>query len=108
MNKRLVSLVAIIGFALCSSVGNPAFAEVGQGVKKAPYKKSATVHKKKVSYKKRDRAIAHRRNRQVAAVVSDPQRLVVQSSAVVVQDEATGAILFEKNADAVEIGRAHV
>lgn len=35
------------------------------------------------------------------AVPQNPQHLVVRSSAVVVQDESTGAVLFEKNAGAV-------
>ena len=42
-----------------------------------------------------------KRHHHSVAAYEDPQHLVVQSSAVLVQDESTGAVLFEKNAGAV-------
>ncbi len=78
MNKRLISIVIAAGMFAGSASGMASAAT--HGVKK----------------------IAHaKRHHHSVAESGDPQRLVVQSSAVVVQDEATGAVLFEKNAEAV-------
>lgn len=83
MNKRLISLVIAAGM-ITGSVSGMANAAT-QDVKKTTYKK-----------------VAHnKRHIHSAALSEDPQHLVVQSSSVIVQDESTGAVLFEKNAEAV-------
>lgn len=84
MKKAFISLFV----AASVFVGSPLVAEAATHQQK--HRKAA---QKKVSYKKT--AVRH------AAVPDDPARLVVQSSAVLVQDETTGAVLYEKNAEAV-------
>ena len=76
MKKRLISLMIAAGMIVGGASGMADAAT--QDVKKA----------------------AHARHHH-RAVSEDPRHLVVQSSAVVVQDETTGAVLFEKNAEAV-------
>ncbi len=87
MKKQLIALMIAAGLVAGSVPGMANAAE--SGAKKTSYKKN---------YKKVARAKQHRRP---VAVQEDPSRLVIQSSAVVVQDEETGAVLFEKNAGAV-------
>lgn len=76
MKKRLISLMIATGM-IAGGVSGMADAAT-QGVKKASHAK-----------------------RHLRAVSEDPRHLIVQSSAVLVQDETTGAVLFEKNAEAV-------
>jgi D-alanyl-D-alanine endopeptidase (penicillin-binding protein 7) len=78
MKKRLIMIVVAAGMVAGSVSGMASVAT--HGVKKV-------VHAK--------------RHHHSVAESGDPQHLVVQSSAVMVQDEATGAVLFEKNAEAV-------
>ncbi|MFY9329481.1 MAG: D-alanyl-D-alanine endopeptidase [Georgfuchsia sp.] len=81
MNKRLISIVIAAGM-IAGSFSGVADAAT-DGIKKSSHRK--------VAHAKR-----HHR-----AIVGNSRRLVVRSSAVVVQDETTGAVLFEKNAEAV-------
>lgn len=90
MTKRLISF-AIVASLVFSGV--PLMAEAAtQDAKKTAQKR---VVYKKTNYKKASPA---KRSR---AAITDPTRLVVQSSAVLVMDEATGAVLYEKNSEAV-------
>lgn len=91
MKKVIVSmlLAASVAFA-------PTIAEASQ------VKKKHTAAKKVVPAKKHHPAVASKVSRRSASVAAvDSKRLVVQSSAVLVQDQTTGAVLFEKNAEAV-------
>jgi D-alanyl-D-alanine endopeptidase (penicillin-binding protein 7) len=78
MKKQLIALMIVAG--------------VVSGT--ASTSSAATHGARKVAYKKASHHIRR-------APAEDPQHLVVQSSAVLVQDETTGAVLFEKNAGAV-------
>jgi serine-type D-Ala-D-Ala endopeptidase (penicillin-binding protein 7) len=95
MNKHLISIVIAAGIVGSSASGMANAAT--HGVKKASHKKTKTTHITLAG-----RANHHRHHyRLAAAVAEDPQHLVVQSSSVLVLDEASGAVLFEKNAQAV-------
>lgn len=90
MRKTVFALSAVLGFAL--SLGAPCAEAV------APKKKVVAVKKKVVTAKKRQSTA---KPRQELAASDDTGNLLLQSSAVVVQDQASGALLFEKNANAV-------
>jgi len=81
MKKQLIALMIVAGF-VSGTASTPSSAATS-GARKVAYKKASHHH------------IGRR------APAEDPQHLVVQSSAVIVQDETTGAVLFEKNAGAV-------
>jgi serine-type D-Ala-D-Ala endopeptidase (penicillin-binding protein 7) len=87
MKKRLISIVVAAGVFAggVSGMANAATYSGKHGVKKVSHKK----------------IILTKRHHRSVVAWEDPSRLVVQSSAVVVQDEASGAVLFEKNADAI-------
>jgi len=80
MKKQLIALMIVAG-VVSGTVSTSSSA--------------ATSGARKVSYKK----ASHHSSRR--ALAEDSQHLVLQSSAVLVQDETTGAVLFEKNAGAV-------
>ena len=82
MKKQLIALMIVVGFV--SGTASTPSSAAANGVRKVAYKKAP-----------------HHSRRSYRAPAEDPQRLVVQSSAVIVQDETTGAVLFEKNAGAV-------
>ena len=87
MKKHLISLIVIAGLTVNCA---PSMAKSPQ---KHEGKAASQTKRHHVSY-------AKRKQRPVAAN-DDPAHLVVQSSAVIVQDELSGAVLFEKNAGAV-------
>ena len=94
MKKALLMLLAaaIVGAGVTS-----AQAEVSA-------KKKSVVAKKKqqrVSVQFRGKKIAYARPVRRSMSMDDAQHLALQSSAVLVQDQTTGAILFEKNAGSV-------
>jgi D-alanyl-D-alanine endopeptidase (penicillin-binding protein 7) len=78
-----------------------AAAFVGAGV--TPTEAEAATRKKPVRVAKHIKPVKHVRHtkRSRGASLDDAQHLALQSSAVLVQDQATGAILFEKNPNAV-------
>ena len=84
MNKVIASMLLAASIA-CT----PTIADAAQGQKKSAHHSRKTHH-----------AAVTKAARKVSAA-EDPKRLVVQSSAVLVQDQTTGAVLFEKNAEAV-------
>lgn len=91
MKKALVSLAITLGLVMGVATGD-AFA--------ASHKKKSAPVKKHVSHavvKKAKRAKPVHRS----ASMEDTQRLVLESASALVQDQATGAVLFEKNASAV-------
>lgn len=75
-----------------------AAAIVGAGV--TPTDVEAATGKKSVRASKHVKHVRHGRHARNASL-DDPQHLALQSSAVLVQDQATGAVLFEKNSNAV-------
>lgn len=87
MNKTLVSLIVAAGLV----IGGPASQAMAASHK----------HRTVEPTKKHKATPAKRPVRSAAERSDDPQRLVVQSSAALVQDQTTGAVLFEKNAGAV-------
>jgi D-alanyl-D-alanine endopeptidase (penicillin-binding protein 7) len=94
MKKALLILLvaAIVGAGV-----TPAQAEVSA-------KKKSVVAKKKpqrVSVQFRGKKVAYARPLRRSMSMDDAQHLALQSSAVLVQDQATGAILFEKNSGSV-------
>ncbi len=94
MKKALLMLLAA---AIVGAGVTPAQAEVGA-------KKKAVAAKKKpqrVSVQFRGKKVAYARPVRRSMSLDDAQHLALQSSAVLVQDQATGAILFEKNAGSV-------
>ncbi|MCM2288752.1 MAG: D-alanyl-D-alanine endopeptidase [Sulfuritalea sp.] len=94
MKKALLILLAA---AIVGAGVTPAQAEVSA-------KKKSVVAKKKpqrVSVQFRGKKVAYVRPVRRSMSMDDAQHLALQSSAVLVQDQATGAILFEKNANAV-------
>jgi D-alanyl-D-alanine endopeptidase (penicillin-binding protein 7) len=96
MKKRVISFVIAAGI-IAASASDMAYAAT-QGTKKTHYKKAKTAHLTHVTYTGRTK---HHHRITTAASIEDPQHLVLQSTSVLVQDEASGAILFEKNAQAV-------
>lgn len=94
MKKALLMLLvaAIVGAGV-----TPGAAEAGEK------KKSVSAKKKpqRVSVLIRGKKVAHARPIRRSMSLDDAQHLALQSSAVLVQDQATGAILFEKNAGSV-------
>ena len=85
-----------------------AVAIVGAGVTstdaKAAEKKKAVATKKKATRVARHfeaRHVHHVKSAQRGASLDEARHLALQSSAALVQDQATGAILFEKNPNAV-------
>ncbi|MDA8255727.1 MAG: D-alanyl-D-alanine endopeptidase [Betaproteobacteria bacterium] len=94
MKKALLMLLAA---AIVGAGVTPAQAEVS-------VKKKSVVAKKKsqrVSVQYRGKKVAHARSVRRSMSMDDARHLALQSSAVLVQDQATGAILFEKNASSV-------
>jgi len=94
MKKALMILVAI---AMVGAGITPVAAETSGKKKSVAAKKKAP--RVTVQYKAKKMATA----RTVRRIVSldDARHLALQSSAVLVQDQATGAILFEKNPNAI-------
>ncbi|MFH1870494.1 MAG: D-alanyl-D-alanine endopeptidase [Pseudomonadota bacterium] len=94
MKKALLMLLvaAIVGVGV-----TPNTAEAG-GKKKSV---SAKKKPQRVSVLLRGKKVAHARPVRRSMSLDDAQHLALQSSAVLVQDQATGAILFEKNASLV-------
>lgn len=94
MKKALLMLLAA---AIVGAGVTPAQAEVS-------VKKKSVVAKKKpqrVSVQIRGKKVAYARSMRRSMSMDDAQHLALQSSAVLVQDQATGAILFEKNSGSV-------
>ena len=94
MKKTLMMLLAA---ALVGAGFTPADADAGT-------KKKLAVKKPAPRVAKQIRAKAPRQGKQVqrGASLDDAHHLALQSSAVLVQDQTTGAILFEKNSSAVQ------
>jgi len=94
MRKALLMLLAA---AIVGAGVTPAQAE---GSAK---KKSVAAKKKpqRVSVQYRGKKVAYVRPARRSMSLDDAQHLALQSSAVLVQDQATGAILFEKNSSSV-------
>ncbi|MCK9285004.1 MAG: D-alanyl-D-alanine endopeptidase [Rhodocyclaceae bacterium] len=86
MKTILILLLATAGLALNPLAGTAATGKADG--------KDSHGHKKKQAVVKKRAVVAR-------STLEDTRRLVVQSSAALVQDQATGAILFEKNAGAV-------
>jgi D-alanyl-D-alanine endopeptidase (penicillin-binding protein 7) len=94
MKKALMMLLA----AVVVGVGaTPAQAETGGKRKSVTAKKKAP----RVAVQFKANKVARVRAPRRSLSLDDAQHLALQSSAVLVQDQATGAILFEKNANAV-------
>ncbi|MDP2134812.1 MAG: D-alanyl-D-alanine endopeptidase [Sulfuritalea sp.] len=93
MKKALLFLLAA---AMVGLGATPATAEV------TAKKKTVTAKKKaqRVAVQIKPRKVARAKVQRVAGL-DDAQHLALQSSAVLVQDQATGAILFEKNSSAI-------
>ena len=101
MKKALLMLLAtaVVGLGV-----TPLTADAS--VKKKPGHSVVKKHVKSTAQlksKKHARLITHiRYSRQGASpLLSDSQALALASSSVLVQDQATGAVLYEKNANAV-------
>ncbi|MBI3094002.1 MAG: D-alanyl-D-alanine endopeptidase [Rhodocyclales bacterium] len=94
MKKALLMLLVA---AMVGAGVTPGAAEAGEK------KKSVSAKKKpqRVSVLIRGKKVAHARPIRRSMSLDDAQHLALQSSAVLVQDQATGAILFEKNAGSV-------
>ena len=94
MKKALLMLLAA---AIVGAGVTPALAEV------SAKKKSVAAKKKpqRVSVQYRGKKVAFARPVRRSMSMDDARHLALQSSAVLVQDQATGAILFEKNAGSV-------
>ncbi|WP_310450928.1 D-alanyl-D-alanine endopeptidase [Sulfuritalea sp.] len=94
MKKALLMLLvaAIVGAGVTSST-----AEAGEKKKSVSAKKKS----QRVSVLLRGKKVAYARPIRRSMSLDDAQHLALQSSAVLVQDQATGAILFEKNAGSV-------
>lgn len=95
MKKALVILLAA---TMVGTVTTPAKAESSEK------KKSATANKKaprvSAQFKSNNKVVRAKSPRHLASL-DDAHSLALQSSAVLVLDQATGAVLFEKNPDAV-------
>ncbi|HEY3431973.1 MAG TPA: D-alanyl-D-alanine endopeptidase [Rhodocyclaceae bacterium] len=111
MKQTLISLVAALGVALlppvaeaANSKSKPATAKTSKSHASAKHvkpTKAAKVHA--VSAKKKITPVARKAVPEASAlrIHEDSHHLVLQSSAALVQDQATGAVLFEKNAGAI-------
>jgi len=106
MKQSIITIVAVLGVALAP----PAALAAHEKNKSAPTKTSKAQAGVKVSKakpgatKKKIVPVARKVAPEAANNASaheDPRHLVLQSSAALVQDQATGAVLFEKNAGAV-------
>ncbi|HWU85483.1 MAG TPA: D-alanyl-D-alanine endopeptidase, partial [Rhodocyclaceae bacterium] len=95
MKKALIVAVTVVS-VLCA----PAHAETGSA-KKTTVSKKVTVSKKSAATKARVKHASYQRDHIVGSRAPSPVPLGLQSSAVLVQDQATGSVLYEKNADAV-------
>ena len=94
MKKALLMLLAAV---IVGAGVTPALAEV------SAKKKSVAAKKKpqRVSVQFRGKKVVNARPVRRSMSMDDAQHLALQSSAVLVQDQATGAILFEKNSGSV-------
>lgn len=104
MKKALLMLLAtaVVGLGVTPLTADAAVKKHGKHVKSAAPLKKSTAQLKSKS-KKHARVMTHiRYSRQGSSpLLSDSQVLALGSSAVLVQDQATGAVLYEKNANAV-------
>jgi D-alanyl-D-alanine endopeptidase (penicillin-binding protein 7) len=96
MKKALVMLLAA---ALVGVGVTPAKAEASEKKKSVAAKKKAP--KAAVQVKSESNKVVRAKSPQRLASLDDTHDLALQSAAVLVQDQATGTILFEKNASAV-------
>ncbi|MDO8314294.1 MAG: D-alanyl-D-alanine endopeptidase [Rugosibacter sp.] len=118
MKKALLMLLAtaVVGLSVAPLTADASVKKNGKHVKSTVQLKKSTAQLKskskskskktaqlKSKSKKHARVITHiRYSRQGASpLLSDSQVLALESSAVLVQDQATGAVLYEKNANAV-------
>lgn len=94
MKKALLMLLvaAIVGAGVTSSMAEASEKKKSVSAKKKSQRVSVLLRGKKVAYARPIRR---------SMSLDDAQHLALQSSAVLVQDQATGAILFEKNASSV-------
>ena len=95
MKKALMMLLAA---AIVGAGATPANAEGGEKKKSVTAKKKAP--RVAVQFKAKTKVVRAKSPQRLASL-DDARYLALQSSAVLVQDQATGAILFEKNASAV-------
>lgn len=93
MKKILMTLLAV---TLLGAGVTPA--DVEAATRKKPVRVSK--HIKPVKHVRHVRHVRHARHSRNASL-GDAQHLALRSSAVLVQDQATGAVLFEKNSNAV-------
>ena len=86
MTRILISLLAALSLTMAGSIAD---------VSAATQRKNVTL--KKQGYK----PVSVRRHRHSPASIADAKVLAVASATALVQDESTGAVLFEKNSNAV-------
>ncbi|RTL50157.1 MAG: D-alanyl-D-alanine endopeptidase [Rhodocyclaceae bacterium] len=99
MKQTLITVVMALSVALL-----PPMAEAAHGKKKTVGEvKKVHAHGKKKSAKVAAAPAANKNIKRVTATlpVDEGRPPVLQSSSVLVQDQTTGSVLFEKNADAV-------
>ena len=103
MKQTLISIVAALGVSLLSPVADAAHVKhKGKADAKHSVKAVKTAKAHHASTKKKIVPVARKAAAEASNAVHDDSRhLVLQSSAALVQDQATGAVLFEKNAGAV-------
>ncbi|HQR04570.1 MAG: D-alanyl-D-alanine endopeptidase [Proteobacteria bacterium] len=101
MKKTVISFVTAL--SLLGGACLPADALAAHGKKsKTSHSKTHGVAKSAHHHKaKAKKTHKSRHAPKVGAAAENPQHLVLQSTSVMVQDQTTGAILFEKNAGAV-------
>ncbi len=94
MKKALLMLLAaaIVGAGVTPSTAEASGNKKSVAAKKKPQRVSVQFRGKKVAFARPVRR---------SMTLDDAQHLALQSSAVLVQDQTTGAILFEKNAGSV-------
>ncbi|WP_243642541.1 D-alanyl-D-alanine endopeptidase [Sulfurisoma sediminicola] len=93
MRRAIIALFAVAGLATLAAA--PVAAE-------AASKKKTVAAKKHVTIKAKPAARSHAtRNHKAIASLEDAKNLSVQSASALVLDQATGAVLYEKNAQAV-------
>jgi len=93
MRKAIIALFAVAGMATLAAA--PAVAEAASKKKTVVAKKHVV---KKAAPAAKPRAV---RARKATASLEDAKNLSVQSASALVLDQATGAVLYEKNAQAV-------
>jgi len=109
MKQTFISLVAALGVALVPPLAEANSAKHKPTATKTSKSKSTTKHAKAskaakvqpVAAKKKIVPVARKAVPEASVAHEDSHHLVLQSSAALVQDQATGAVLFEKNAGAI-------